>query len=134
MAELKTQKNDASVADFIARVEDPQKRADAEAIDQLLRQATGDEPAMWGDAIVGYGERTMVYANGKPLSWMKAGFSPRKANLSIYLPGGYERLEGLLAKLGPHKTGVGCLYIKRLRDVDVEVLREIVKSALTTLD
>lgn len=85
---------------------------------------------MWGSAIVGFGERRLKYDSGRELDWMVLGFSPRKANMSLYLPGGFERLQPFLDRLGPHKTGAGCLYIKQLSDVDLGVLRELVESAV----
>lgn len=131
MAELKTQKTAASVEDFLNAIEDETKRADAYKVSAMMRDATGAEPAMWGAAIVGFGHRRLKYESGREIDWMVLGFSPRKANLSLYLPGGFDRLHPLLARLGKHKTGEGCLYIKRLSDVDEGVLREVIVSALS---
>lgn len=130
MAEPKTKKTDASVADFIAAVPDAKKRSDAETVDSLLQRLTGEKPAMWGPSIVGYGEAPVVYSNGKSMDWPICGFSPRKTNFVIYLPGGYEQQTDLLEKLGPHTTGVSCLYIKRLSNIDVDVLEAIIKRAI----
>ncbi len=115
----KTQKTKASVAAFIAAVEDDTRRKDAKAVDKMFRDITGEKPAMWGPSIVGYG----VY-QGATGSWPRLGFSPRKANLVLYLMDGYEG-EPLMKKLGKHKTGRSCLYINKLADVDEGVLRKL---------
>jgi len=120
MAEPKTQKTKASVAAFIAAVEDDTRRKDAKNVDKMMREISGEKPAMWGPSIVGYGEY-----EGPTGKWPRIGFSPRKANLVIYAMDGYER-EPLMKKLGKHKTGRSCLYINKLADVDEGVLRQIV--------
>ncbi len=120
MAEPKTQRTKASVAAFIAAVEDDTRRKDAKAVDKLMREITGEKPAMWGPSIIGYGEY-----DGPTGTWPRLGFSPRKANLVLYVMDGYEK-EPLMKKLGKHKTGRSCLYINKLDDVDAAVLREIV--------
>lgn len=123
MAEPKTQKTKASVTQFIAAVEDETRRKDAKAVDKMLREISGEKPAMWGPTIIGYGEYPT--ASGK---WPRIGFSPRKANLVLYMMDGYEG-EPLMKKLGKHKTGRSCLYINKLADVDGDVLRQLaVKS------
>jgi hypothetical protein len=119
MAEPKTQKTKASVAQFIAAVEDDTRRADAKAVDKMMREITGEKPAMWGPSIIGYGEYDIP--TGK---WPRMGFSPRKANLVLYLLDGYDK-EPLMKQLGKHKTGRSCLYINKLSDVDEVVLRKI---------
>ncbi len=120
MAEPKTQKTKASVAAFIAAVEDDTRRKDAKTVDKMMREISGEKPALWGPSIVGYGEY-----EGPTGKWPRIGFSPRKANLVIYAMDGYDR-EPLMKKLGKHKTGRSCLYINRLADVDEGVLRQIV--------
>jgi len=123
MAEPKTQKTKASVSAFIAAVEDETRRKDAKAVDKMLREITGEKPAMWGPTIIGYGE--YEGATGK---WPRIGFSPRKANLVLYMMDGYEN-EPLMKKLGKHKTGRSCLYINKLADIDEAVLQQLaVKS------
>jgi hypothetical protein len=122
MAEPKTQKTKASVAAFIAAVEDETRRKDAKSVDKLFREITGEKPAMWGPSIVGYGEYKT--ASGP---WPRLGFSPRKANLVLYVMDGYEK-EPLMKQLGKHKTGRSCLYINKLADVDAAVLRKIVAN------
>ena len=123
MAEPKTQKTKASVTQFIAAVEDETRRKDAKAVDKMLREITGEKPAMWGPTIIGYGEY-----DGATGKWPRLGFSPRKANLVLYMMDGYDG-EPLMKKLGKHKTGRSCLYINKLADVNGDVLRQLaVKS------
>ena len=119
MAEPKTQKTKASVSAFIAAVEDDTRRKDAKAVDKMMRDITGEKPAMWGPTIVGYGEY-----DGATGKWPRIGFSPRKANLVLYMMDGYEN-EPLMKKLGKHKTGRSCLYINKLADVDETVLHQL---------
>ncbi|MGQ0533376.1 MAG: DUF1801 domain-containing protein [Caulobacteraceae bacterium] len=122
-AEPKTKKTKASVANFINAVEDETRRKDAKAVDNMIREITGVKPAMWGPSIIGYGEY-----EGPTRHWPRAGFSPRKGNLVVYLAP--ESKDGaLLKKLGRHKTGVSCLYINKLADVDDKVLRELIKRS-----
>ena len=123
MAEPKTQKTKASVPAFIAAVEDETRRKDAKTVDKMLRGITGEKPAMWGPTIIGYGE--YEGATGK---WPRIGFSPRKANLVLYMMDGYEN-EPLMKKLGKHKTGRSCLYINKLADVDAAVLHDLAKAS-----
>ncbi|MGY0008070.1 DUF1801 domain-containing protein [Micromonospora sp. I033] len=118
---------DASVDDFLAAVPDDRRRADAERLCALLREVTGEPPVMWGPSIVGFGSYHYVYASGHTGDWPLVGFSPRKQQLVLYLVGGFEeRYPSVLARLGPHKTGKGCLYLKRLDAVDESALRELV--------
>ncbi len=133
MAELKTQRTKASVTAFLASIDDPDRRKDARALSALIRKATGNAPAMWGTAIVGYGEMPYEGSSGRSGVWFPVGFSPRKAALTLYLMGGLKAHAALLKQLGPHKVGGGCLYIRRLADVDTTVLaRLIAKSDATT--
>lgn len=120
MAEPKTQKTKVSPASFIAAVEDETRRKDAKTVDKLMRDITGEKPAMWGPSIVGYGEY-----EGPTGRWPRIAFSPRNANLVLYLMDGYDG-EPLMKKLGKHKTGRSCLYINKLADVDEGVLRQLV--------
>jgi hypothetical protein len=122
MPEPKTQRTKASVAAFIAAVEDDTRRKDAKTVDKVMRELTGEKPAMWGPSIVGYGEYTTPSG-----PWPRIGFSPRKANLVLYIMDGYDK-EPLMKKLGKHKTGRSCLYINKLADVDEAVLRKIVDN------
>lgn len=129
MAELKTKVNDASVIDFLEQIPDLQKREDCLRLVELMQAATGAAPKMWGDSIVGFGSYHYKSVSGREGDWPRLGFSPRKQNLSLYLMSGFEGLEGLLAKLGKHKLGKGCLYINRLADVDLDVLKKILSKA-----
>ena len=130
-AEIKTKQTEASVEKFLNSVKDEQQRADSFEILEMMRRITGDEPKMWGPSIVGFGFRTVKSpATGREVDWLKIGFSPRKGNLSLYVLNGSPGQAELLEKLGKHKTGVGCLYIKRLSDVDEKVLEKLVKKAV----
>jgi hypothetical protein len=127
MAENKTQRTKASVADFLAAISDPRRQRDAKALAALIRKATGEKPAMWGSSIVGYGEVTYQGSSGRVVDWFPVGFSPRKAALVVYLMGGLKANADLLAHLGPHKVGGGCLYLTRFEDVDTKVLTRLIK-------
>lgn len=129
MTELKTQKNDASVTEFLNGV-DEKRRADCFALVELMEEVTGAPAQMWGAAIVGFGSYHYKYASGQEGDWMLVGFSPRKQNLTLYIMSGFEEYDGLLAKLGKHSTGKSCLYIKRLSDVDADVLRRLVEASV----
>lgn len=129
MAELKTQKNDGDVDAFLGAVEDPARRADAQAVCALLTKVSGERPAMWGDAIVGFGDTTLVYPNGRELDWMVLGFSPRKGSTTIYLNGAADDYADMLARLGKHKAKGGCLHITRMSDVDEGVLEELLAES-----
>lgn len=133
MAEAKTRPTGASVADFIATVPDPVKRTDCQALVKLMQKATGRKAEMWGDAIVGFGRYEVVYANGSTSEWPVIGFSPRKNDLTVYLMEGFDQQQALLSKLGKHKTGKVCLYLKRLADVDMAVLGELVEHSVQSM-
>ena len=122
----KTQPTDADVDAFVAAVEPRRRREDAAALLALMRRVTGQEPVMWGPSIVGFGRFTYASASGRSGEWLAIGFSPRKAASTVYLMDGFAGREDLLARLGPHTTGASCLYLKRLADVDLEVLAELV--------
>ena len=129
MAENKTQKTDASVDEYLAGI--PGGRGDdARALNDLLTEVTGLEPAMWGPSIVGYGDRHLKYESGRELDWFDVGFAARKQALTLYLNSGFEGYGDLLGRLGPHSTGVGCLYVKRLADVDSGVLAELLRRSV----
>lgn len=128
--ELKTKKNEASVEDFINKIEDEKMREDCRKVSKLMQKATGAEAEMWGANIVGFGKYMYKYASGREGEWMEVAFSPRKANLTLYIMSGFKEYDELLAKLGKHKTGKSCLYIKRLSDVDEKVLKELIESSV----
>jgi hypothetical protein len=130
MAELKTVRTDASVDEFLAAIPDERRRRDAVAVRDLMAAVTGEPGAMWGAGIVGFGARTLTYATGRTLDWFTVGFSPRKQSTTLYLTGGLEAHEALLARLGPHTIGKSCLYVKRVDDVDAGVLAELVTAAM----
>ena len=126
MVDLKTKPNDASAEAFLNSVEDEKKRQDSFAILEMMQEVTGMEPQMWGSSIVGFGSYHYKYASGREGDWFQVGFSPRKQNLTLYIMSGFDAYDDLLSKLGKHKTGKSCLYIKRLEDVDLDTLRELV--------
>lgn len=119
---------------FLAGVADPKRRADALELLDELQALSGFAPEMWGDAIVGFGRYTYAYAKGTALEWPRLGFSPRKQDLTIYLMPEFDGRAELLARLGRHRTGKACLYLKRLADVDRGVLRELVRESLKAMD
>jgi Domain of unknown function (DU1801) len=127
--ELKTKLTDASVAEFLATVDNEARRADCETLTTLMHAATGAEAKLWGSNIVGFGTSRIKYANGKEADWLQIAFAPRKDKVTLYLKGMDENAE-LLAKLGKHSRGGGCLHIKKLADVDLEVLKELIGRSL----
>lgn len=131
MAELKTKPTKSSVEKFIKSVPDAQKREDCFTITKLMKEATGAEPQMWGSSIVGFGTQHYTYASGREGDWPIIGFSPRKQNLTLYLGiYGLEEQTEILQKLGKHSLGKGCLYIKRLSDVDLPTLKKLIKGSV----
>ena len=130
MAELKTKQTKASVEGFLNTIEDETKRKDSFAILELMKQVTGAEPKMWGENIVGFGDTHYRYASGREGDWFAVGFSPRKQNLTLYLSYWAEGDTDLMQKLGKHKTGKACLYINKLSDVDMGVLKELVQRTV----
>jgi len=124
---LKTTKNDQSVEDFLNRVDHEKKRKDSFAILQLMKDVTGEEPQMWGDSMIGFGTYQYKYASGREGEWFLTGFSPRKQNLTLYIMSGFSEYEPLLEKLGKYKTGKSCLYLNTLEDIDLDVLKELVR-------
>lgn len=132
-AELKTKENDASVETFLDQ-QPEEVAADCRAIVKMMQKATGEKPRMWGASIVGFGRYHYKGASGREGEWMLTGFSPRKANLSLYILTGLDKSAAQLKKLGKHSTGKGCLYIKRLSDVDPKVLEELVVKGVKGLE
>lgn len=131
MAEIKTKPTVASVEDFLNTVKDEQKRKDSFVLMEIMKNASGEEPKMWGSSIIGFGQIRVKSPNtGREVDWLRIGFSPRKANLSLYLTGEIKKYDIALQKLGKHKTGVGCLYINKLEDIDMNVLKELIDTAL----
>lgn len=130
--ELKTKKNDASVEDFLGGIEDENVRTDCEKIAVMMEKATGAKPKMWGAGIVGFGNLTYKNTSGS-YEWMEIAFAPRKANLTLYLTNGESLDADLLADLGKHKLGKGCLYFKRLSDVNEEVLEKLIEKSVENI-
>lgn len=130
MSDLKTAPTEQSVDAFIGAIGDAQRRTECEAILQLMKDVTRAEPKMWGSSIVGLGSYRYQYASGRSNDWFVAGFSPRKANLTLYIQGGFDRHDELMGRLGKYTTGKSCLYIKRLSDIDLDVLRELLRESV----
>ncbi len=131
MAEPKTKVNNASVKKFLNAITDKERRDDCFKVMELMKKVTRKDAKMWGTAIVGFGTYTLTYANGKTADWPLAAFSPRKQALTIYIMAGFKRYPELMKKLGKVKTTKACLYIKKLEDVDVKILKELVKESVT---
>ena len=130
MAETKTKATDASVADYFAAIDDDARRKDCQALARLMTKASKQKPTMWGTAIVGFGRYHYRYESGREGEMCLIGFASRKGDISIYGLGDFPAKEKLLAKLGKHKMGKGCLYVRRLDDVDTKVLEQLLAGAL----
>ena len=130
MAQLKTQPNDQSVTGFLNSIENETRRQDSFTILELMQQVTGDEPVMWGDSIIGFGTYRYKYASGRQGEWFLVGFSPRVQNLTLYIMSGFDEYDDLLAKLGKHSTGKSCLYVRRLENIDLAVLEELIEKSV----
>jgi len=129
MAANKTQATDASVEAFLAKVEPEQRRVDGHVVTEMMARITGEPATMWGPSIIGFGTHHFRYESGREGDICRIGFSPRKAQLVFYVGAGSGRLDSLLAKLGKHSTGKGCLYIRKLSDVDQAVLEALIAKA-----
>lgn len=130
MAGNKTVETDASVDAFIDSVPDEQKRADARELVSMMRKATGSPPRLWGSSLVGFGRYRYRYASGREGEFFLTGFSPRKSALTVYIMPGFERFESQMERLGPHKTGKSCLYLKDLDSIDREVLQAMLRDSV----
>jgi len=133
MAELKTRKTDASVEKFIKGVTDEKRRKDCLTVLAMMKEITKANPKMWGTSIVGFGSYHYKYASGREGDWFAVGFSPRKQDLTLYLMSGVARHPDLLKKLGKHRTGVGCLYIKSLDDVHLPTLNRLIRESVRSV-
>ena len=129
MAGNKTIPTKASVEAFINTVEDPVKREDSQRLVEIMKEITGEKPVMWGHSIIGFGSYHYKYESGREGDMIITGFSPRKQNLSLYVGAGSAKIKPLLKNLGKHTTGKSCLYIKRLSDIDLEVLKTIILTS-----
>ena len=130
MTELKTKRNKGNVEAFLNSVPDEKKRRDSFTVLELMKQITGEKPEIWGDSIVGFGSYHYKYASGRENDWFLTGFSPRKQNITLYIMSGFDEYDNLLSKLGNHSTGKSCLYIKKIEDVDMGVLKELVEKSV----
>lgn len=133
MAEIKTKPTHKSARKFIEAVEHKIRREDALTLLSLFEEVTGEKPVMWGDSIVGFGRYHYSQKSGLEADWPLTGFSPRKQNLSVYIMPGFEKYQNLLEKLGKHKTSVSCLYINKLADIDMTVLKEIITLSVAEM-
>lgn len=133
MAELKTRHNADDVNAFINAADSERKRDDSFELLRLIKKITGEEPRMWGASIIGFGRYHYKYKSGREGDWFLSGFSPRKQSMTVYLTGGYSGSEDLLKKLGKHKVSVGCLYFKKLEDIDVSILEQLIINSVETL-
>ncbi|KAA9008253.1 DUF1801 domain-containing protein [Histidinibacterium aquaticum] len=133
MTATTTQGTEAEALAFLETVEPERRREEGRALDALFRETTGWSPRLWGDSLVGYGRYRYRYESGREGEFLATGFSPRKAHLVLYIMPGYSDLGGLLSRLGPHKLGKSCLYIRRLETVDAGVVSEIVPAGLADL-
>jgi hypothetical protein len=130
LVEIKTKPTSASIDDFINGIKDEQKRKDCFVLLELMKKATGEEPVLWSNSIIGFGNKRYTSpATGRQVDWLCIGFSPRKANLSLYLSININLHAETLEKLGKHKAGVGCLYINKLEDIDLSILKELINTA-----
>ncbi len=133
MAELKTKPNQQSVKDFLNSIKDQQKRADCFAVLETMKSISKEQPVMWGSSIVGFGTYHYKYNSGREGDWMKIGFSPRKEAITLYIMSGFSEYESLLKKLGKHKTGKACLYIKKLPDINLDILEELIRQSINSV-
>ena len=134
MAENKTQPTKVSPTKYINALEDPQQRKDCKQLVKMMKAATGEKAVMWGPAIVGFGTYHYKYASGREGDFLVVGFAPRKTQLSIYVSCDIQKHADLLAKLGKHKTGKGCLYVKKLEDVDRDVLEQLIQRGIEEVE
>ena len=133
MSDNKTTVTDVAVDEYLSQVEPERRRVDAERLDQIFREASGFAPRMWGPSIVGYGRYHYRYESGREGDFLATGFAPRKANLVIYIMPGYTDFSAILARLGKHKIGKSCLYINKLDDIDLDVLKELIAAGIEDL-
>ena len=130
MTENKTQKTGARVEDFINSVENKTRREDGFTLLAMMKEITGEDPEMWGPSIIGFGDYHYKYESGREGDFFLTGFSPRKSSLSLYVMAGFEEYDALLASLGKYRKGAACLYINKLADVDMAVLRRLIQESV----
>jgi hypothetical protein len=130
MTELKTKPTNKSVEQYLKKVENSTKRDDSFKILELMKEVTQENPVMWGESIVGFGSYRYKYASGREGDWPLVGFSPCNQNLTLYIMSGFDKYNEILEKLGKFKTGKSCLYINKLKDVDIQILREVILKSV----
>jgi hypothetical protein len=133
VSDNKTTVTDVAVDEYLSQVEPERRRVDAQRLDQIFREVSGFAPRMWGPSIVGYGRYHYRYESGREGDFLATGFAPRKANLVIYIMPGYTDFSAILARLGKHKIGKSCLYINKLDDIDLDVLKELIAAGIEDL-
>ncbi|MDZ7607738.1 MAG: DUF1801 domain-containing protein [Cyclobacteriaceae bacterium] len=133
MATLKTIENNASVKTFLENIENEQQRKDAFVLLELMKKVTGIEPSMWGDSMVGFGKYHYKYDSGREGDWFLTGFSPRKQNLTLYIMSGFANFDEKLTNLGKFKKSVGCLYVKKLEDINLTILEEMIIESVAAI-
>jgi len=133
MSQNKTRPNDRGVKKFVSGISDEKKREDALSLLELMKQATKTEPRMWGDSLIGFGSYHYRYDSGREGDYFMTGFSPRKQNLTIYIMPGFDKYKDIMKRLGRYTTGKSCLYIKKLEDVDLTVLKELIRQSFTDM-
>lgn len=129
MAELKTKPHQGDVQQFIESIEHPKRKEDSKELLKIFAEILNEEPVLWGPSIIGYGSYHYKYPTGREGDWFLAGLSPRKQNMTLYIMAGFENYEELLSKLGKYKTGKSCLYINKLEDVNIDVLKKLIKES-----
>jgi len=134
ISDLKPKQNEKSVDDFINKIEDPKKQEASKRILEILKDISRKKAEMWGDSIIGFGKYHYKYATGREGDWMRIGFSPRKQYLTLYIIDGFDKHTKLLEKLGKYKTGKSCLYIKKLQDIDINILKELLEKSLQNMN
>ncbi len=130
MSDLKTKANQQSITAYLNTIEPQKKREDSFAILALMQEVSGEAPQMWGDTIIGFGRYHYKYASGREGDWFLAGFAPRKQNLTLYIMSGFDGYDELMSKLGKHSIGKSCLYIKKLEDIDLAILRQLIAQSI----
>lgn len=130
MSDLKTKPTGSDVAAFLDSIEDEQKRRDCHTLLELMGSVTDEEPKMWGAAMIGFGSYHYTYESGREGDWFLTGFSPRKQNLTLYIMAGFDRYDELMNRLGNYKTGKSCLYVKKLEDVDMDILEKLISESV----
>jgi hypothetical protein len=134
MVEIKTKPTDEDVISFLNTVENPKRKSDGLELLEIMKELTDEKPTMWGTSIIGFGTIHYKYKTGREIDWFKTGFSPRKRNLTVYLGVSLDEYSDLLERLGKHKTGKGCVYINKLSDVNIDVLKEILRKSMDLPD